>query len=675
MKVLLKPLLLVVTLGVLLLALPSASALATVETDWPVGRANAPRNAGDMVINFETGIEQAAVGWTIPNLRFSIPDSRSPWRYGDVRRGRYSLYPNGSFVTNGNFFAAVPDNETAARIDLPGGGASYFSALVSTQVSLSIEAYDHNGRPIADSGTARPNAGTGTFTRLTVDASPGGPKIAHVIFKAEGGDWLIDDLVTDALFTVKSVPNRPIGAHESRFDVVFIPDEDYGPAGSVSTWLPTFLDHIQHQIDDRLGGKYPVAGKLGRFNFYYTTKQGVATTKTIPDAVKNASSFADAYVIVHTKEFGDSCIMTKPSVYGAEGQLVPASAGRSFIHESGHGIFGLADEYDGPTAYFQPDPHPNIWATETAGRNYATGAGWNPDLIWKFTDRSGDWWKLGTTDYIMKDGTHFANGWGVPAEKRILWVLDQYSGTVSASVKKSLLLTVVAKLGTFSLVSEAFVTDASPDYLPADQQPFALKLLSDEGRVLGRYGLKEARMILGEPGYDGPEWLDDTTFEVRVPYFSNAANAELIETDTGRVLTSADLSEWTTPFSDVTLPAGWNLVAGAARSYTGGVNLFLFDGRGYRSTSADSLQAGLGYWVRFREPTYASLTTVDPPVPVELKVGWNLIGNTTGQRLSAPTGKTAFVFDGMRYRSANALEPGQGAWVRATRDEVVFLTP
>ena len=32
-----------------------------------------------------------------------------------------------------------------------------------------------------------------------------------------------------------------------------------------------------------------------------------------------------------------------------------------------------------------------------------------------FTSCQGDWWKLGTGEFIMLDGTRFANGWGAPA--------------------------------------------------------------------------------------------------------------------------------------------------------------------------------------------------------------------------------------------------------------------
>jgi len=528
---------------------------ATVETDWPAGVANSCRNTDDFFLNFETGIDEIEIESTIPSMQFTSTGELN-WKYGDIRTEKYNVYPYGGayYETNGNFFAWLGTLGDQGRIDFLGGGASYCSVLVSTGSGLILDAYDSEDTLIATSGWADNNTSTRTFTRLTVEA-PAGETIAYVLIHDTGNFWLIDDLCTDANKAVIPVPGRDIGDHGDKFDIVFIPDNDYGLAADIDTWLPTFLDHIDDQLDLRLDGAEPVTGNLCKFNFYYTKMQGVASSKTLPTDLTRVAPFADAFVIFHTAVFGDSTSMGTPSIYGAEGEISAATQnGRSFIHESGHGIFGLADEYDGcGTFYFQPDPMPNIWATETLGEDDATSEGWDPDDIWKFTDCQGDWWKLGTTEYIMFDGTRFANGWGLPGERRIQWLLDEFpacgaSETSFASAplaEKSIWLNLQVSDDVFTLVDESFVVDSPPNYLPGTRD-FVLKVFSNGGALLGEYGINDPRRIVAESDYTGPTWLDSANFQLVVPYFDSCGRVDLIEFMTGNVKLSVDISQYAT---------------------------------------------------------------------------------------------------------------------------------
>jgi len=623
-------------------------AQATVETGWPVSQPNTPRNADDIFIDFEDGIEEIEIESTIPNLKFTTTHGLN-WRYGDIRTGRYNVYPYGTraYETRGNFFAWLGVTGNAGRIDFPGGAATYCSVLVSTYSGVVVDAYNSDNQLISTSGWAGSNINTRTFTRLTVDA-PAGDYISYVIIHDTGNYWLIDELCTDANPAVIPVPGRSTGDHGDRFDIVFVPDNDYGAREDIDTWLPTFIDHIDDQIDQRLDGAAPVSGNLDKFNFYYTRMQGIARSKTLPDDLTKLSTFADAYVIFHITEFGDSCRMSTPSIYGAEGPV-----GRSFIHESGHGIFGLADEYDGPTYYFTPNPYPNIWATQADGTTDAAGeyaepvdgevlgigddtrvqfgpvangnspnaanaffadtdidddvdssdvqvyldeiiqntatyginAGngivtfnsapptgasvtidysyvededWNPFKIQRFTVRQGDWWKLGTTEYIMYDGTRFANGWGKPAARRIQWFLDQYpdgSATTTASPQpeKSIWLNLEVSAEEFHLVDESYIIDSPPDYLPGTYD-FTANVFSISGGLLGEYGFSDPRRIIAESDYVGPTWLDSANFQLILPYFNRGGRVDLTESATGTVKLSVDISKYVTPDEDVTPP-------------------------------------------------------------------------------------------------------------------------
>ncbi|AKB43802.1 PKD domain-containing protein [Methanosarcina vacuolata] len=544
-------------IAVVLLIAGVPVAQATVEEGWPVSKPNTPKNADDLFIDFEKGIDGIQIENTIPSLKFTTTSGLN-WRYGDIRTGNYNVDPYGSkaYETRGNFFAWLGETGDTGRIDFPGGGATYCSVLVSTYSGVVLDAYNSTGVLIATSGRCGSNLDTGTLTRLTVDA-PTGQYISYVLIHDTGNYWLMDDLCTDAKGVIP-VPGRSIGKHSDKFDIVFVPDDDYGSSADIDKWLPTFLDDINHQIDERLGGAAPVSGNLSKFNFYYTKLQGTASSKTLPADLTQMSPFADAYVIFHTEEFGDSTRMGPPSIYGAEGPV-----GRSFIHESGHGIFGLADEYDDDnciTFYFQPNPMPNIWATEAEGRADATKEGWNPDDIQNFTDCQGDWWKLGTKEYIMCDGSFFANGWGAPASRRIQWFLGQYpsdntKAKASTQSEKSISLNLQISSDVFSLLDDSFVTDSAPSYLPG-KYDFTTKVYSTSGELLREYGFNDPRRILAESDYEGPTLLDNVNFQLTLPYFNNGGRVDLIESATGSVKLSVDISKYastdTTPPSSIT---------------------------------------------------------------------------------------------------------------------------
>ena len=169
-----------------------------------------------------------------------------------------------------------------------------------------MEAYNSEDELIETSGWAQNNLNTGTLTRLTVEAG-WGETIAYVIIHDTGNYWIMDDLCTDANQVVVPVPGRSVGDHGEKFDLVFIPDEDYGSEEDIETWLPTFLDDINDQIDQRLGARAPVAGNLDKFNFFYTRRQGI-TRRTIlawfhdlPSGMSRFAPFSDAFVILHSR--------------------------------------------------------------------------------------------------------------------------------------------------------------------------------------------------------------------------------------------------------------------------------------------------------------------------------------------------------------------------------------
>jgi len=543
-------------MAIMFLATGVSTALATVEENWPAGTPNTCKSSTDFFLSFEGGIDGIQIESTIPSMEFTTTGTLN-WVYGDIRTGYYNVNHSGDlgYVTNGNFFAWLGTLGDQGRIDFLGGGASYCSVLVSTASGLTLDAYDSSGTLIATSGWSGNNAYSGKFTRLTVEA-PAGTTIAYVMIHDTGNFWLMDDLCTDANKAVIPVPTRTIGSHSDRFDLVFVPDNDYGLPADINTWLPNFIQDVQNQIDQRLAAAAPVTGHLDSFNFYYTRAQGVTTPHTLPANMTRVAPFADAYAILHTTTLQDWTNWGPPAVLSAEGVV-----GRSFIHESGHGIFVLADEYDDApdcsTARFQPNPNPNVWDTEADCRADVTNEGWgNANDCWMFTTCTTDWWKFTTTNFIMRDGDWFTNGWGQPASRRVQAILDNNPGTApaepggSSEATKSIWLNMQVSAGVFSLLKESYVVESPPSSFP-EAGTFMVKVFSNGNAVLKNFGMHDPRIAQAELGYAGPTWIDTANFQLVVPYFKSCGRVDLIESATGDVKLSVDISKYATVMAPV----------------------------------------------------------------------------------------------------------------------------
>ena len=153
-----------------------------------------------------------------------------------------------------------------------------------------------------------------------------------------------------------------------------------------------------------------------------------------------------------------------------------------------------------------------------------------------------------------------------------------------------------------------------------------------------------------------------------------AGTADVTVTTPGGTAATSSADQFTYLAPNVrSLQSGWNLVAGGSGSSTGGLSLFGWNGTGYVSLSAGSMQGGQGYWCKAGNGDSATLTATVSPVSISLVVGWNLIGNSTSGSVALPSGLTAFVFAGNSYVSTTILAPGEGAWLRSASAQVIEL--
>jgi hypothetical protein len=145
-----------------------------------------------------------------------------------------------------------------------------------------------------------------------------------------------------------------------------------------------------------------------------------------------------------------------------------------------------------------------------------------------------------------------------------------------------------------------------------------------------------------------------------------------------------------TTFVMTTHNNGWNLISlpmrvknrSRSRAFpTGASSAFVFENGAYMI--ADSLDYGLGYWLKFSpNDTFGVVATgaiASDTIPVYS--GWNMIGSVStaipvGGVMSEPPGMVASNFFGFEdhYGITDSLKPGKGYWVKLSEDGQLILS-
>ncbi len=161
------------------------------------------------------------------------------------------------------------------------------------------------------------------------------------------------------------VANQPVpvyaqGHIDDVFDVIFIPDTDI-------TNMETFRTRCSEMIENTIH-REPMLDTFNRqFNFYINPLRGTATDydriaidglHRLPSNTAEMS-FAEIRVLMHQNLLRD---YSTGSMFSTE-----MDRPQTFIHEAGHGMFGLADEYCGG-AHWQAAELPNNWSTLAAAQ-------------------------------------------------------------------------------------------------------------------------------------------------------------------------------------------------------------------------------------------------------------------------------------------------------------------
>jgi hypothetical protein len=173
-------------------------------------------------------------------------------------------------------------------------------------------------------------------------------------------------------------PLRINGRTAEKIDVVFVPDNDYGGD------MAQFARDVQDTLNNGYYQNDAIAQNRSKLNLYYLDDDADITAYpacgfTPPlgscEDFQDATSFADSIAVVHKTDFRDwSGTRCERRVFASE----PTSY-RTFVHESGHSLFGLKDEYCCDSHYAEQDDLPNIWSSRENCRSDAASMGWDPD--------------------------------------------------------------------------------------------------------------------------------------------------------------------------------------------------------------------------------------------------------------------------------------------------------
>jgi len=349
-------------------------------------------------------------------------------------------------------------------------------------------------------------------------------------------------------------------AYADAIDVVFVPDEDYG--GNIDL----FLEHVNDKINNRYGAVAPISENMDDFNFYYTEEEADARPgncgNDLPTNFWQYCPFADAVAVLHTADFGD-CADIQARVFSAEGHNTA-----TFLHESSHAIFGLADEYNPHrmcyTDYFQADPHPNIWDSLEECIDDANREGWDATRCRQFCNfwdcgcpnpfnwDWGNWWKIDYDDDIMERGWS-TDGFGVACTRRISWIFNQYPRVPIDTAyplpfaEKAIILHLNINNDQVILLESNVVDDYPPEYIN-QWEFFDVKTLSLQGELLAKFGIWDPRSVVVEEEMpeDFETWRDNVNFTLVLPYFHNGGNVVITNSTTDELLLSIDISQYAT---------------------------------------------------------------------------------------------------------------------------------
>jgi len=288
-----------------------------------------------------------------------------------------------------------------------------------------------------------------------------------------------------------------------------------------------------------------ISQNTNRFNFWYTSQQGQLTVNTLNECSWTAPS--------NWKKVCPECVVGA-LLHGitcrdySQGDFFSADTTGAFVHEAGHSVFLLADEYDdGPkctTWYDTCDgTYCNIFPDKKSCEKNST----NPDDCGTlpFTTCQGDWWKSQPANTIMNCWSDSI--WEPDAERQVQDIVDQVVANANAfsderisDPDKAIVIYLHYDGEHIHMVDSTIVVGQTPERFRLRGH---LRLDSEDswGQILESFYTFDPRYRDHYP-YGG-ELMDEADFAVVIKFLDDLRYLKIYRAEDNQLLGSFDLSQ------------------------------------------------------------------------------------------------------------------------------------
>jgi parallel beta-helix repeat protein len=337
--------------------------------------------------------------------------------------------------------------------------------------------------------------------------------------------------------------------NSGRIDVVFVPEQSY--SGNLTAFQTAVTNNIANwflRLDDLTDETLP-SNYQDKFNFYrYTGGFGTQSgcSGSLPGNFWSDAPGADLGAILAPASSGAWGCANGLGPPGGNLRLIAvAEREGQVMHESGHAIFGLVDQYCGDTYYTQTSNTSNVWSSFSNCQADATAQGWTDGSCTQIKSGScsKSYWKYDTASLMDGSGflctsgnvcTHSTDAFKEACMWRMNWVFNNWPSGSSKGILAHFNINqgVITELG-----SE--VVAGHPD-VGLQIEDFRVELLAGGEEVFREYGIWDPRVEIG----DGGEaiYSDNVDFSVIFPYEAGVEQADIVDPQTEEVKVSVDLS-------------------------------------------------------------------------------------------------------------------------------------
>jgi len=333
------------------------------------------------------------------------------------------------------------------------------------------------------------------------------------------------------------------GFHEGVIDLVFIAMESY--IGDTAQFRDDVVDVIRTRyltLGDHVTGYRLRSDYRDMYNFYiYTGGFGLSTgcSGTFPTGFNADAPNRDTAALLYNADGGGGCAngLAPPSKFKAPGRSKGV-----IIHESGHAVWGLIDEYCGDTSYHSSEldamPFNNIWNSQSDCLIEASAEGWSGGECREIDDHStgdcpSDMWKYDREWCVMHGQMRSPEtDFDMACSRQIQHVFDTWPTSDSAGVLLSLHL---SDSGEVSLI-KAHRVDGHPD-LGMQHGPFSAAIKLQDGTVVQQFEIRDPRIEFSE----NLVVSGSADFDVIVPYHDGYHHVTITDDTTGSELLSVPI--------------------------------------------------------------------------------------------------------------------------------------